>query len=565
MLGEMGSTPVPWSPAKLQWLLARSPRFAQWWVQTVVPQMARLRAIYEYLCSQPRHVRRRLQRVSGLSLSGLALTLAVVGPPLSHLFPALTAQAGTSSEAILTVSAGASGQNSGDGCSLVEALINANHDDQSGSTECAAGSGADTIVLPSGGTLSYNVAFGTGSALPDVTSVITIQGNGSTIERAAGATSDFRLLSVLAGDLTLRDSTLSGGSASFGGGLFANRSTVSLIHSTLSGNHADDGGGLFADNKSRVLITNSVLSTNTASFQGGGLYSWRSSVGVNNSTLSGNHALGSGGGLSADYYSNVRITDSTLFRNSAGFDGGGLSTWNSHVTVRRSTIANNVAGRYGGGLSSYFSDVSLTSNVSLTNSTLSGNSAGDSGGGLSGGGYDNITLTNSTITGNFANGNGGGISCCGYLGAVHLDRSVVSGNRANSRGNEIMSYTGNIVNSLGYTVLGNAEETSAEAFGGNPPRLVASDYVATSNQHNVPLSSILDTDPSGKPVLTDNGGRTPTVALVPGSPAIDRAPTGFSKDQRRFPRPVDGDNSGSAEFDSGAFEYGSAPPAAPAP
>jgi len=32
-------------------------------------------------------------------------------------------------------------------CSLREAITNANNDDQSGSTDCPAGSGADTIVL----------------------------------------------------------------------------------------------------------------------------------------------------------------------------------------------------------------------------------------------------------------------------------------------------------------------------------------------------------------------------------------------------------------------------------
>jgi len=33
-------------------------------------------------------------------------------------------------------------------CTLREAIINANYDDQSGSTDCAAGNGPDTITLP---------------------------------------------------------------------------------------------------------------------------------------------------------------------------------------------------------------------------------------------------------------------------------------------------------------------------------------------------------------------------------------------------------------------------------
>jgi hypothetical protein len=69
------------------------------------------------------------------------------------------------------------------------------------------------------------------------------------------------------------------------------------------------------------------------------------------------------------------------------------------------------------------------------------------------------------------------------------------------------------------------------------------------------LSAILAT-------LADNGGPTETHALVPGSPAIDVAPSVDciappvnALDQRGFPRNVDGDGLPSAdECDTGAFE-----------
>jgi hypothetical protein len=62
--------------------------------------------------------------------------------------------------------------------------------------------------------------------------------------------------------------------------------------------------------------------------------------------------------------------------------------------------------------------------------------------------------------------------------------------------------------------------------------------------------------------LADNGGPTLTHALVPGSPAIDVAPSAdcaappiFSLDQRGFPRNVDGDGVPSSnECDVGSFE-----------
>ena len=42
----------------------------------------------------------------------------------------------------------------GGGCTLVDAITNANNDDQSGSASCVAGSGADTITLSADVTLN---------------------------------------------------------------------------------------------------------------------------------------------------------------------------------------------------------------------------------------------------------------------------------------------------------------------------------------------------------------------------------------------------------------------------
>jgi hypothetical protein len=69
------------------------------------------------------------------------------------------------------------------------------------------------------------------------------------------------------------------------------------------------------------------------------------------------------------------------------------------------------------------------------------------------------------------------------------------------------------------------------------------------------VSSLNGVDPK-LASLAWNGGPTPTMALLPGSPAIDAAETSTAPftDQRGFPRPY-----GSAA-DIGAFEYGSALP-----
>ena len=67
--------------------------------------------------------------------------------------------------------------------------------------------------------------------------------------------------------------------------------------------------------------------------------------------------------------------------------------------------------------------------------------------------------------------------------------------------------------------------------------------------------------------LADNGGKTMTHALLPGSPAIDAATGGGSApaiDQRDVSRPLDGNGDGTATNDIGAYEFDpSAPPPTP--
>ena len=66
------------------------------------------------------------------------------------------------------------------------------------------------------------------------------------------------------------------------------------------------------------------------------------------------------------------------------------------------------------------------------------------------------------------------------------------------------------------------------------------------------VGSLNNTDARLGP-LADNGGPTLTMALLPGSPAIDAGDTALAPatDQRGFPRPA------GLAADIGAFEYGS--------
>src|SRR5262249_36178205 len=132
-------------------------------------------------------------------------------------------------------------------CSLIEAIVNANNDAAT-HPDCAAGSGADTIVLPANAnvvlTNSNATVYGSPVGLPLITSAITIEGNGATITRAGNAPA-FGLMGVnFPGELTLQRVTLSGGSSTYGGAL-SNSGTLSIKNSTISGNNASSGGGIY--------------------------------------------------------------------------------------------------------------------------------------------------------------------------------------------------------------------------------------------------------------------------------------------------------------------------------
>lgn len=187
--------------------------------------LPRFATAYHQLRALPKWLRRRLQRHWHASLGGLALLLTL------GQAPALA----------VTINV------DGTVCTLVDAITAANTNALVGGCDGSASTGADTLVLQPSSvhtlTAVNNIRHGL-TGLPVVSSEITIEGHGSTIQRSSGAP-EFRLLAVNAtGDLTLKETTLSGGiAARYGGGIFSYGGTVTLSGSTVSGNTALGGCG----------------------------------------------------------------------------------------------------------------------------------------------------------------------------------------------------------------------------------------------------------------------------------------------------------------------------------
>ncbi|MEZ5923843.1 MAG: calcium-binding protein [Hyphomicrobiaceae bacterium] len=170
---------------------------------------------------------------------------------------------------------------------------------------------------------------------------LTLTGGRTTADFTAGGA-----VSSLA-DLTLRDSTVSGNSTSgfgaAGGGIYGFQN-VTLINSTVSDNSTAHelaaGGGLLAFN---ITLTDSTVSGNSAGWYGGGIAG--DTVTLFGTTVSDNSAA-FGGGIDAF---RADLTNSTVSGNSAvSGPGGGISAIGAELT--NSTVTGNSANSGGGGI-----------------------------------------------------------------------------------------------------------------------------------------------------------------------------------------------------------------------
>jgi hypothetical protein len=269
-------------------------------------------------------------------------------------------------------------------CSLVEAVIAANTDLPR--DKCPAGSDTDTIDAPGVFVLktayistdtSVDPAEGF-NGLPAIRKQITI--NNAVISRAADAES-FRIVRVAdMGNLTLANTTVSGGRAAdcpndirvgvCAGGIL-NNSTLRLLNSRVIGNIATGSGSLFIGgagitNAGTATLTNSIVSDNATTGD-----------------------LAAGGGITNNLSHTLTVVDSQIYGNE---------------TTSTGTIAT------GGGIANF-------GTASLTNSRLLANTIRATGGIAAGGGVYNeqgatANLTNSQVIGNRATGGtarGGGI------------------------------------------------------------------------------------------------------------------------------------------------------------
>jgi hypothetical protein len=334
-------------------------------------------------------------------------------------------------------------------------------------------------------------------------------------------------------NVSFLDLTIADGTSSQGGGITNNTATLALTRVRLTGNTASgNGGAIFhAGVRGGVILTDSLVDGNVAQ-EAGGIYSSntltlvRSTVSNNSvrpagskNTLAGPDIPppGSTSGISAVSAHEMTMTDSTITGNversffGATVQVGAATVIDSQITdnigtgivlgggshvFTGTTISGNVARFGGGGVSSNDGD------TQITNCTISDNSADDGGAGIRYF-FGSVEVTSSTITGNAAGamssaeGGGGILVSAGGDHRVLLRNTIVAGNSSASTGPDVQGD----VFSFGYNLIGQPDNSTG---------WLATDRTGTSAN---PI------DPRLGP-LQDNGGPTPTHAVLAGSPAI---------------------------------------------
>ncbi|MBK6589387.1 MAG: Ig-like domain repeat protein [Acidobacteria bacterium] len=145
--------------------------------------------------------------------------------------------------------------------------------------------------------------------------------------------------------------------------------TVELRRLTISNGNEANGGGISSNGT--LTLRNSTVSGNTASGFGGGLFSF-GALTITDSTFSGNQAGNAGGFFQGN--ASLNMSGSTVSGNTTTFQAAGLNIQDANATITNSTISGNVSQNSNGGIANISSTATVHS-LNLINTTITGNTS----------------------------------------------------------------------------------------------------------------------------------------------------------------------------------------------
>jgi len=162
----------------------------------------------------------------------------------------------------------------------------------------------------------------------------------------------------------------------YGGGMYNEMGSPTLMNCTFSRNLANQGGGMYNISNGMPILINCTFIGNMAGNRGGGMLNGKSSrPTLTNCTFNSNRSARNGGAVCNIYGSLVTLIDCTFSENSAESMGGGMSNDRCSPTLTNCIFNRNEA-RKGGGMYNF------GGRPTLINCTFSGNQAENYGSGM---------------------------------------------------------------------------------------------------------------------------------------------------------------------------------------
>jgi len=227
-------------------------------------------------------------------------------------------------------------------------------------------------------------------------------------------------------------------------------------------------------------------------------------VTIRDVTISGAQASGFSSGAVGKSGPGALVLDSVAIDGNAAGTGAALFYNQGQTTISNSALTDNHSAFGGGAITAQQQSEGVNGTATVINSTIDGNSSDELGGGVFIGDAGSIAILSSTVTRNEADSDSDGSGSAGGVynsstGPFTVANSLLAENFVGD-GSGDTQCGGNAFNSLGYN-LRSASDSGCNGFGN--------------------LGDFVDAAPliAGAPAL--NGGPTPNVALLSGSPAID--------------------------------------------
>ncbi len=331
----------------------------------------------------------------------------------------------------------------------------------------------------------------------------------------------------------------------YGGAIAVNNGILSILRSNFQNNTATSGGAV-RHNTGNLAIADSNFINNQAQLYGGALSLLELQGNIQRTVIQGNQAGQFGGGINLENSSNLVLDTVTLSNNQSDINGGGLAAPNFQnftgtITLKNSLVTDNHARDYGGGIG--VNPIAAGGILNLVNSTIARNTAGLDGGGISLGQNSTFQGENITLSDNQAGRDGGGLN---HYGTGQLIHATIAHNQADAdgdgqgRGGGIMQGTAGGALTVANTIVAqNQAAIGPDLFGSftdlnhnligiqtGSTGFTLSAFVGT---HTAPIHPLLAP-------LGNYGGLTETIALLPGSVAIDQGSSNIPTDQRGLAR-----------------------------